>query len=297
MVSLSANGITIEYETFGATTDPALLCILGLGMQMTRWPRSFFEALAAAGFYVVRFDNRDVGLSTKMDGAKSPPWDDIKAAVKAGKPVDVPYTLFDMAVDAVGLMDGLDIASAHILGASLGGRVAQIVAAKWPDRAKSLISIMSSSDDPSLPSATPQAEAARRKRPKSKSREDIIENFIDSQHVMQGAKYKRTEDELRSLGEADYDRSYYPAGFIRQQAANLACGSRVELLEKLSLPCLVIHGTDDPLIPLPCGEHTAQCIEGAQLEVIEGMGHDLPESLVPRLSELVIGHLRRCHAV
>jgi len=291
MPTARANGIEIFYDEVGASDASVILLIMGLGTQMIAWPEAFCGRLADRGFRVIRFDNRDVGLSTKFDGA---PRVDISAAllrVFMGRPVEAPYTLDDMAHDALGLMDALGIARAHIVGASMGGMIAQTLAGKYTDRARSLVSIMSSSGDPRLPQARPNAAAAlTASRPPGSEREASIKFGMEIYRTIGSPGYPTPEIELRAKIERAFDRSYYPAGMARQLVAILASGSRVKLLEAMRVPTLVLHGEDDPLVPVAAGKDTAMRVPGAILKTIPGWGHDLPTALIPTLVEVIASH-------
>lgn len=287
---VEANGIQIAYSETGPSDGPVILLIMGLGMQLIAWPEEFCAALAAQGFRVVRFDNRDVGESAKITSARSRVTAATLVRAVAGLPVKAPYTLADMASDAIGLMDGLDIERAHIVGASMGGMIAQIIAAEYPDRAASLVSIMSSSGNPSLPRPTAKVQRALfRPRPRL-DHERAIRQGMNIHRLIGSPGYPTAEMELRAKVERSIDRCYYPAGFSRHLVAVLASGSRVALLKRISTPTLVLHGADDPLVPLAAGKDTAACIPSARLRVIPGMGHDLPSQLIPLLVEEIAAH-------
>lgn len=293
MPIVKANNIELFYDEFGKPTDPVILLIMGLGTQMIAWPEALCERLAGAGFRVIRFDNRDIGLSWKMHDAPkySLPLAFAKAWLRL--PVGSPYTLDDMAEDTVGLLDALAIDRAHIVGASMGGMIAQIVAAKYPDRCLSLVSIMSTSGDRRLPGPTAKARAALSgKRPPANDREAIVRFGMNVLSAIGSPGYPTPEDELRQAVTRAMERSMSPAGFARQFLAILAGGSRVELLKTIRLPTLVLHGEGDPLIPVECGRDTARLIAGAKLETIPGWGHDLPTALIPHLTDAVIAHCR-----
>ena len=293
MPVLSVNGIEIAYDDRGNRDDPAILLIMGLGTQMIAWPERFCDGLAARGFRVVRFDNRDVGLSTKFEAAAPIDLGAILQKVVAGRKIDPPYDLSDMAGDSVGFMDRLAIEKAHFVGASMGGMIAQIVAAKYPNRVRSLVSIMSSSGDPSLPPAKPEAMAAiMQARPDGRDRELAIQHGMRIYRAIGSPGFPTPDDELRAKVGAAFDRSYYPAGVGRQFAAIMASGSRVEMLRKLSVPTLVLHGADDPLVPLLAGQHTAAQIPGSTLTVVPGMGHDIATGLIPILVDAITTHCR-----
>lgn len=293
-----SNGIEIFYDTFGKPSDPAILLIMGLATQMIAWPEHLCERIATQGFHVVRFDNRDVGLSWKMHDATryNVPWAVAKAWL--GLPVSSPYSLDDMADDAVGLLDALGIAKAHIVGASMGGMIAQIIAAKHPDRCLSLTSIMSTSGERGLPGPTRQArEALSAKRPPAGDREAAIRFGMNILRSIGSPQYPALESDLRQFVIRAMERSVNPAGFIRQFLAILANGSRADLLRTIRTPTLVLHGEGDPLIPVEGGRATARLIPGAKLKTIPGWGHDLPKPLIPELTDAVVAHCRQTEAV
>ena len=291
------NGLKIAYDMRGPAGAPAIVLIMGLGTQMIAWSDPFCDALAAGGYRVVRYDNRDIGLSTKFDRGRSVniKWSFLKALL--GLKVDAPYSLEDMAGDGVGLMNVLGLQDAHIVGASMGGMIAQIIAAKYPQRTRSLVSIMSSSGARDLPQATREARnVLLARRPDSREREKIIAQMMNVYRVIGSPGYPMSDEILRPRIEASIDRSYYPAGFGRQMLAILADGSRVDRLRTIKAPTLVIHGADDPLVPVECGRHTAASIPGAKLSIVPGMGHDLPPGLVETLSSLILDHCRAVDA-
>lgn len=293
MPIVAANGIEVAYDEFGDAKAPVILLIMGLGTQMIAWPVPFCRALAARGFRVVRFDNRDIGLSTKFDNAA--PVDVVAGFTRAlaGEPVDAPYTLDDMAADAIGLMDRLGIDRAHIVGASMGGMIAQVVAAKYPMRTRSLVSIMSSSGDPGLPPGKPEAIAALlAPRPSADDRAAVIAHGMMVYRVIGSPGFPTSDAELRVKIEQSTDRSYYPVGVGRQLMAVLASGSRVDLLKTIAVPTLVLHGADDPLVPVEAGQDTARLVPGSRLTIVPGMGHDLAPGLVPILVEAIAHHCR-----
>jgi pimeloyl-ACP methyl ester carboxylesterase len=293
MAQLQVNGLQIEYDTFGeARADPILL-IMGLGTQMTAWSPDFCNALVAHGHYVVRFDNRDIGLSTKFDGAKAPGRFRYVMNYLFHTGLNVPYTLQDMASDAAGVLEALDIESAHIVGASLGGMIAQLLTVHHPQRVKSLTSLMSSSGGSKLPST--RFEVVRHmfmNRPDTSDPEVMLEHTIRTAQLISSPGYRRSDEEWRELITASLRRSFYPQGFVRQMAAVVADGSRVQRLATIQKPTLVIHGSEDPLVPTECGVDTARHIKGAKLEIIEGMGHDIPPPLVDKITSLIARHTR-----
>lgn len=298
MPQASANGISIEYETFGSASDPAILLIMGLGMQLTVWPEPFCQDLASAGFHVIRYDNRDTGFSTKFDTEKTPsiPWVAVRAML--GIPQRVPYTLRDMAKDAAGLLEALDIQDAHIVGVSMGAMIAQNIAASRPNVVRSLTSMMSTSGRRSLPGAERRVrQHIFQSRPTNGRREAVIEHSMRTIELVGSPAYPVDEQKRRELAEMSFDRCYYPAGISRHVAAIIHDGDRRRRLARIASPTLVIHGREDPLIPLPGGIDTAKHIPGARLEIIEGMGHNLPAGLWPRIVELIAGHAKQADGV
>jgi pimeloyl-ACP methyl ester carboxylesterase len=270
-----ANGIEIAYETFGERGRPAILLVMGLGTQMIGWHDDFCEALAL-GRYVVRFDNRDVGESEWMEGQVD------LAAFQAGDTSSAVYALEDMADDATGLLDALELDSAHVVGASLGGMVAQTIAIRHPDRVRSLTSIMSTTGDPALPPPTGEA-AAMLLAPPARTREEAMERSVAASRAIGSPGYPRDEEDLRMRAARAWDRGVNPAGFARQLGAVYASGDRTPALASLAVPTLVVHGEDDPLVPLAAGLATAAAIPGADLWTVPGMGHDLPRALWPEM--------------
>jgi pimeloyl-ACP methyl ester carboxylesterase len=296
MPQANANGLSFEYETFGDKANPPLLLIMGVGCQLVMWPESFCNGLADLGFHVIRYDNRDVGLSSKIDDAGAP---DIMAAVTAqltGQPVTSPYSLDDMADDAAGLMDALGIDAAHVVGASMGGMIAQLVAIRHPEKVKSMVSIMSTTGNPDVPPAKPEAMAALLTPPADTSREGMIQQGVDMWKVIGSPKYPGTDEELRAVAAASVDRMVCPEGFGRQVLAILAAPARNDALAKVTAPTMVLHGADDPLVPVEGGKDTADAIPGARLEIVEGMGHDFTEALVPVYLDKVGGFVREVEA-
>ena len=284
----------IEHESLGDPSHPAIVLIMGLGMQLVAWPDSFCNALVARGFRVIRFDNRDVGLSGRTPGRKRPNLVLAMAAAALHLPVRSPYTLEDMAGDTTGLMDRLGIASAHIVGASMGGMIAQVLAAKFPQRVLSLTSIMSTSGNRKLSRPSKAAGKALLIRPADPDdKELVIEHLVHAFGVIGSPGYPSTREELRSRIGRAVRRAYDPAGVARQLVAVIAAGDRRKQLKEIKAPTMVIHGADDPLVPLAAGRDTAAHIPGARLEVIEGMGHDFPEALMPRLAALIADHCAR----
>ncbi|MFX1419978.1 MAG: alpha/beta fold hydrolase [Promethearchaeota archaeon] len=284
MPKAKANNIEIEYETFGNPSSKPLLLIMGLGAQMIRWDVEMCEKLAESGFYVIRFDNRDVGLSTKFDEAGEPDLMKLFMAVQRGEKIEAAYTLNDMADDAVGLLDALNIEKAHICGASMGGMIAQVIAYRHPSRVLSLTSIMSSTGNPDLPQPKPQALQVLI-RPPPEGRDAIIEDGVNRLRIIHGSGFPFDEKKARQLVEASYDRSNYRPGYTRQLAATLATGNRKPALSSIKVPTLVIHGSHDPLMPPDGGKDTAEAIPGSELLIVEGMGHSLPPEVWPEVFE------------
>jgi pimeloyl-ACP methyl ester carboxylesterase len=285
---VEANGIEIVYDTFGERTAKPLLLIMGLGQQLIAWDEAFCAEFASRGYYVVRYDNRDIGLSTKFEEAGEP---DVLAMLK-GEKVAVPYTLRDMAEDAVGLLDALEIESAHVVGVSMGGMIAQLMCIHHPHRVRTLTSIMSSTGDPSLPPPTPEA-AAILTRPAPEDREGYIEHSLRNWKILHGPVIpydQELEERTRDRAGRSFDRGLNPLGVMRQYAAIIACGSRKGALQSVSVPALVIHGDADPLVPVECGVDTANAIPGAELMIIEGMGHNIPPVVAPRVIEAIVRH-------
>ncbi len=277
-----ANGIDIEYEAIGDPNDAPLLLVMGLGAQLITWDDEFCVQLAARGFHIIRYDNRDSGLSTHLDAAGPP---DLAAAM-SGSPHPA-YSLDDMADDAVGLLDALGIGAAHIVGASMGGFIAQLIAINHPDRALSLTSIMSGPGGRDEVAPWPEgAEVLTRIPPET--REGRIENAMWIRRVLNGKD--NPFDEAVELGKATrpIDRAYYPSGTGRQLVAILAAKSRMERLTGVEIPTLVVHGVDDPLVPVENGRLVADAVPGARLLELEGMGHNMPEHLWPEVIDAIV---------
>ena len=262
MTAISANGITIEYETFGDPGSPPVLLIMGFGAQLTMWDSRFCQALADAGYFVIRYDNRDVGLSTTFEDATESP----------------AYTLSDMAADGAGLLDALGIVTAHIVGASMGGMIAQTFAIEHPERTRTLVSIMSTTGNQTVGQPMPDALAALLAPPPT-SRDGAIEAGLKAWRVIGSPGYTFDEDAVRERAGASYDRSFNPEGAARQLAAIMSQPDRTAALGKVKVPTLVIHGEADPLVTPSGGEATAAAIPGAKLKMVPGMGHDLPPDL------------------
>lgn len=281
-----SDGIELAYEEIGAPDAPVILLIMGYASQLIVWPESFCHRLADAGYRVIRFDNRDVGLSSQIDAAV-PNIFGLSLRQKLKLPLKVAYTLDDMTADTVALLDALSVSSAHIVGASMGGMIAQLMAANYPERVRSLVSLMSSSSyggmKPKilwhiLNKAAPERDAQ-------------IAHSLKTWQLISSPEFGDPVQQLRSRIEAAYDRGNYPAGKARQMAAIMASGSRQKILPKINAPTLVIHGDKDPMLPLKGAKDTARRIPSARLEVVAGMGHDIPEALLGELVDLILGHV------
>ena len=282
MPRVRANGIDIEYESFGRVGDPLVLLIMGFAAQLIFWPEALCQALAAKGFRVVRFDNRDIGKSTHLVDLPAPDPRALMAEVMAGKRPGVPYTLDAMADDAVGLIDALCVSRAHVVGASMGGMIAQLIAINHPARAKSLVSIMSTTGRRDLPPGDRETLSVLFRPPRSESREDLIDASMLVQKALASPGFRPSEAEMRAIAERRTDRAPFdPAGLARQSAALIAAPPRDALLRQVRCPALVLHGADDPVIPAAAATDTAESIPGAELVIVPGMGHDFAPGLVP----------------
>ncbi|MBF4692171.1 alpha/beta fold hydrolase [Fusibacter ferrireducens] len=286
MAHVKANGIQIEYETFGKNTDPAIVLIAGNGAQLNFWEPDFCEMLVKENLQVIRFDNRDAGLSTKFDDAGIPDMKKIYQAAQEGKPIKTAYTLEDMADDVAGLLDVLKIKKAHICGASMGGTIAQVFAYKHPSRTCSLISIMSSTGNPNNPQISPETLAIVTATPPNE-REAYIDYSLQMWAKIWSKGFPFEPERARRYCEESYDRCYYPQGAIRQNAALIANGDRRQYLSELTIPALVVHGTADVLFPVEAGKDTARTIPNAKLLLIEGMGHDMPKGTWKSIVEAI----------
>lgn len=286
MTKIIANNIEIEYDTFGDPSSNPLLLIMGLGAQMISWEEELCELLVNQGFYVIRFDNRDVGLSTKFEEAGVP--DIMKLVIRAqrGEKIESPYTLEDMADDAIGLLDALKIDKAHICGASMGAMIVQVIAVRYPSRVLSLTSIMGSTGNPNLPQPKPETMKVLM-TPAPTEREAYIEESVKRWRVLYGTGFPFDEERRRKMAARAYDRSFYPEGFARQLAAVLANGNRKPTLASIKVPTLIIHGGDDLLVPVEGGIDTAEAIYGAELLIINGMGHSLPPETWPQIVDAI----------
>jgi pimeloyl-ACP methyl ester carboxylesterase len=287
MANVTANGIAIEYECFGDPKQPALALIMGLGAQMIFWQDDFCGDLRSRGFHVIRFDNRDCGLSRHFKELGIP---DVGAAMTAslsGETVPAPTsTLRDMAADVVGLLDALGIERAHVVGASMGGMIAQTVAIEHPARVRSMTSIMSTTGNREVPPAAPEAMTALL-TPSPSDRAEFIDHMVKTFRIVGSPGFEFDEASFRDRVGRAFDRSYDPSGVARQLVAVLADGDRKQRLRGVRVPTLVIHGKSDPLVPVEGGFDTADAVPGARLLVIEGMGHDLPRAAWPKIIDAI----------
>ncbi|MBM3115390.1 alpha/beta fold hydrolase [Jeongeupia naejangsanensis] len=295
MPQASANGLQIEYEQFGDASDPAVMLIMGLGMQLIGWPDEFCQSLAGTGFRVIRFDNRDIGLSSYLDdlGAPSLPWNLLKR--RMGLAIRAPYSLDDMATDTLALMDALGIDAAHVAGVSMGGMIAQLVAARAPQRVLSLTSIMSTSGAGGLPGPTRAALAALVRRPPRNAyapdhRDTLIDWMMRNFAVIQSPGFPTPAEVQRARLQRSLSRAIHPSGVLRQLFAVAAAPDRSPLLASIEVPSLIIHGSHDPLIRPACGRDCAAKIPSARLVEIDGMGHDMAPGVCARLLELLPPH-------
>ena len=292
MTKVRANGIELEYDETGPANGIPFLMINGFGSQMTSWSDEFRQSLAGSGLRFIRFDNRDVGLSQKWHGIV-PNAREVLDAVRDGRKPEIPYTLNDMAADAAGLLDVLGIESAHIAGASMGGMIAQLVALDHPAKTRSLISIFSTTSDPSLPPSSPDALAALTTPPPAQDRASVVAHGLKGRRTYATTRFPFDEQRVGALIGAAYDRSYYPEGTSRQYAAIMASPPRSERLKSLKVPTLVLHGSADTLLRPECGRHTARCIPGSEYHEIEGWGHDMPPPMVPLVTSLIVPFVQK----
>jgi pimeloyl-ACP methyl ester carboxylesterase len=286
MARTPANPIAIEHETFGEPTAPPVLLIMGLGGQLIHWDEAFCRLVAGVGRYVIRFDNRDVGLSTKLDDLPAPDTRQSILARLEGRSLSASYTLDDMADDAVRLLDWLGVGKAHVVGTSMGGMIAQCMAIRHPTRLLSLTSIMADAGEPGVPS--PEAMIAF--EPPATERETYVTQILKTLRALCGPRFPLEEQGARQVALSAFARGVHPAGFARQLAAIMVSGSRKEALCSVPVPTLVIHGDADPLVPFAGGVETAQAIPKAKLHIIQGMGHELPPAAWPEIIEAIGEH-------
>jgi pimeloyl-ACP methyl ester carboxylesterase len=293
MPRVAANGIELEYDTFGTPSDPPALLVMGFSAQMITWDEGFCRMLGDHGLYVIRFDNRDVGLSTKLDGVSVDLAGALTALVTGSPCPPVPYTLSDMAADGLGLLSALGIDRAHMIGASMGGMIVQTTAIERPERVITMTSIMSTTGERDYGQPAPEAMQALMATPPAE-RDEYIENSVRVTKIIGGPRYY-DEAKVRRRAGLGFDRSFYPEGAQRQLAAVVSSGSRADALRAVEVPTLVIHGRADPLVQLSGGERTAELIRGANLLVLNDMGHDLPEPLWPLITDVIASHTE--HAI
>jgi pimeloyl-ACP methyl ester carboxylesterase len=287
---IHANGLDFEVEIDGAADAPPVLLIMGLGTQLTAWPPALVRALTDAGFRVIRFDNRDIGLSSKTT-VQSPNLLVQALRFRLGMSVRAPYRLRDMVEDTRGILDALAIQRCDVIGASMGGMIAQGLAAYAPERVRSLVSIMSTTGARRLPQATAKATRALLSRPRSRDHEALVTHFVKVLSVIGSPGFPNAEADLRANISRSLKRSYYPAGSVKHLLAVMASGDRSDEARKIVAPTLVLHGRDDPLVPVEHGRDTAAKIQGAQLRVIDGMGHDFAPGVIKLLSEEIVTFL------
>ncbi len=289
----SANGIEIAYETHGDPGGEPLLLVMGLGAQLIAWPIELCDALVDRGFFVVRYDNRDTGLSTKLEDPADHDFMTTFLQASQGEPVEVAYKLSDMAADGMALLDHLGIDSAHIVGASMGGMIAQTMAIEHPARVRTLTSIMSTTGEPEVGQPTAEAMAILL-RPTATTRDEAIAATVEASKAI-GSPEHFDPAMAEKRAEEAYDRSFFPAGVARQLLAILASGSRAEGLAQLDVPTVVIHGDVDPLVTPSGGQRTAELIPGAELVMLDGAGHDLPLQLLPQVVDAITSLAARTH--
>jgi pimeloyl-ACP methyl ester carboxylesterase len=285
------NQIKLEYETIGEPSSEPLLLIAGLGSQLLAWSDDFCKKLAENGFFIIRFDNRDVGLSTKFDDAGIPDMREISSAYARGEKPTLPYTLEDMADDAVGLLDALNVEKAHICGASMGGIIAQIIAYRHPSRVQSLIVMVSTTGNPCLPPAKPEI-MAQFFAPVPSEREAYIEEMIKRDSLICG-NFEYDKVQGREYRTKEYDRCYYPEGIARQMAAMAVPGNIQPKISSIKAPTLVIHGKEDPFNSIDAAKEIASTIPDAELLLIDGMAHTFPKEILPQIIEAIVSHCNK----
>lgn len=292
-MKVEANGVRIEVDDQGPADGPVVLLIMGLGMQLIAWPQTMVQMLVRQGFRVVRFDNRDIGLSQGFDAAGVPNMALAGLRHAMHLPVHSPYSLADMARDALGVLDALDIEQAHVCGASMGGMIAQHLAAMAPERVASLTLMMTTSGSRRLPQPSWRVRRALMSRPMKPGADAAVDWIIQVLHLIGSPAYPSDPQALRSRALESVQRAWHPSGSARQLLAVVADGDRSALLPHIQAPTLVIHGVDDPLVPVACGKDLAQRIADARADFIPGMGHDLPEELLPRFAQGIVDNARR----
>jgi pimeloyl-ACP methyl ester carboxylesterase len=299
--NVQANGIAIAYESFGTADRETILLIAGTGMQLVDWPFELVAELVHHGYRVVRFDNRDVGRSTTLTEAGLPDSEAIIRALEAGEPAPLPYSLHDLARDAIGVLDALDIHQAHIVGMSMGGAIAQLIAIDHPDRTLSLTSLMADSGNVALPVvANPEAFTDVPAQPTTADRDAFIAWQVKTWQAMAGAGYPTDEATLRARAERNFARGYDPAGLLRHQTASLmghieSPSYRLNHLEAIEAPTVVLQGTEDPIVPIASAEDLVARVPEAELRIVPGLGHDIPMALVPVFADAILTAAMRAH--
>ena len=292
-MQVHANGLQIEVDDQGPKDGPAVLLIMGLGMQLIAWPQALVNALAGRGFRVVRFDNRDIGLSQGFDHAGMPNMALAGLKYALHLPVSSPYTLADMGRDALGVLDALGIAQAHVCGASMGGMIAQHLAASAPQRVASLTLMMTTSGARSLPQPPWPVRKALMSRPRAPGADAAVKWILQVLRVIGSPAYPMSPEAMRERALASVQRAWHPEGSARQLLAVVADGDRTPLLSRITAPTRIVHGIADPLVPVACGHDLAARITGAKADFIPGMGHDLPEALLDRFAQGIADNAAR----
>lgn len=295
-MNIDHNGLRIEYESDGDETAPAVVLTMGLGMQLTAWPTSLVQAIVQAGYRVIRFDNRDIGLSSQLDhlGVPNIGWQLVRS--RLGLAVRSPYGLQDMAHDAIGLLDALGVQRAHLVGVSMGGMISQRIAATAPGRVLSLTSVMSSSGAPGLPGPRADVTRALLKRPRSRRPEHVAAHALNMFRLIGSPAFPQDMPAFEQRVLADAVRSHRPDGVARQLLAVASDTGRHTVLKGITCPTLVLHGTADPLVPIACGRDTAARIPDARFEAIDGMGHDWPPGVATLLARHIVPHIQAVQA-
>ncbi len=284
----NANGLTFEYETHGNPENQTVLLIMGLGAQLTSWPMGLIQQIVDSGYHVVRFDNRDIGLSSKFDNSRIPnPRKVVLQSVLGFRP-NIPYTLMDMARDTIGILDALNIEKAHLVGVSMGGMISQLIAGHFPERVLTLTSIMSTTGNRFLPQPTRRArKALLTPHPNASRPQAVVERNMKVLQTLQGSKHFYNPEVLRASVTNNFNRSHYPSGSGRQLVAAIASPDRRKLLSSIELPTAVIHGDEDPLVRVECGIDTAKHLPNSELHIVKGMGHGLPDTVIPQVADAI----------
>ena len=291
MPTITANNINITYESFGEASDPTVLMIMGLGGQLTMWTDKLVDDLVAGGYRVITFDNRDIGLSHHHSGEKTPNILRQMVLRRIGIKIKAPYELRDMAHDTIGLMDALKLDEVHLVGISMGGMIGQHVSAIAPERVASFTAIMTTTGNPKLPRPGRQVmQAMIRRGPQPTTRDEIIDQSVRTFGIIGTPGEDQNKNGMRDRITRSYDRSYNPAGVIRQMSAIIAAGDFRKYTRRIKAPTLVIHGNKDPLVPIEGGFEIARLVQDARMEVIDGMGHDVPPRFLPQITKLLLDH-------